>query len=287
MGDVRNWSEIASSRRQGVMDAIARASARTGVDFDYLVDQARVESAFNPGAKARTSSATGLYQFIDQSWLGTIDKHGAKHGLEWAANAIERGRDGRYRVADPAMRQAILNLRYDADTSATMAAEFAGDNADHLEKRLGREPNATELYFAHFMGAGGASRFLGAMQANPDASAAALFPRQAAANRSIFFDRAGGARSLSDVYALMGRKMGAGADNPAMAPVQLATRDPVDSPILSTTPPGQGESLTTGAAENLAQRLAAADRERINPLRPTPQSARLAYLMVVSQLGIG
>src|SRR3546814_7949768 len=51
--------------------AVQAASARTGIDFDYLVDVARVESRFDPTAKAPTSSARGLYQFTTQTWLAT------------------------------------------------------------------------------------------------------------------------------------------------------------------------------------------------------------------------
>src|SRR3546814_9370713 len=64
-----------------VRDAVQSASARTGIDFDYLVDVARVESRFNPTAQAPTSSARGLYQFTRQTWLATLDRHGASHGL--------------------------------------------------------------------------------------------------------------------------------------------------------------------------------------------------------------
>ena len=53
--------------RADVRGAIARASESTGVDFDYLLAQARLESGLNPDAKARSSSATGLYQFIDST----------------------------------------------------------------------------------------------------------------------------------------------------------------------------------------------------------------------------
>ncbi len=80
-----------SNARDLVGSAIQRAAARTNVDFGYLFNQAKVESGLDPDAKARTSSATGLFQFIDQTWLGTVKKHGAAHGLDWAANAI-RGR---------------------------------------------------------------------------------------------------------------------------------------------------------------------------------------------------
>ena len=62
--------------RAAVHQAIYNAASATGVDFNYLFNQARVESSLNPDARAQTSSATGLYQFIEQSWLGVVAKHG-------------------------------------------------------------------------------------------------------------------------------------------------------------------------------------------------------------------
>jgi len=189
----------------GVHSAIQRASAATGVDFDYLLAQARLESGLNPDARARTSSAAGLYQFVDGTWLETVDRHGASHGLGWADAAITR-RGGRAVVGDPAMRAQIMALRRDPDASALMAAELARDNDAALQTVLGREPDSTELYLAHFLGAAGAGEFLFALQANPGQSAAALFPRPASANRSIFFED-GRARSVGEVMELMRGKV--------------------------------------------------------------------------------
>ena len=191
-------SEVQAVGTQDVRLSIARAAQATGVNFDYLLAQAKLESSLNPGARAPTSSAAGLYQFIGSTWLETVDRHGASHGLDWAGAAISDGRSGN-KVADPAMRAQIMALRYDADTSSLMAAELARDNQTALRQTLGREPDYSELYLAHFMGSDGASRFLTALQTNPDASAAALFPKQAAANRPVFFAPSGEPRSLAQV----------------------------------------------------------------------------------------
>jgi hypothetical protein len=184
-----------------VTGAIRDAARVTGAGFEYLLNTALRESNLNPNAKAKTSSATGLFQFIDQTWLGTMKQSGAAHGYGKYADAISKTSSGRFVVKDPAMRQEIFALRKDPTANAVMAGEFANSNAKVLTDRLGRKPTDGELYMAHFLGASGAARFIRAAEANPNGKAAALFPRAAHANNSIFYDRSGAARSLKQVYA--------------------------------------------------------------------------------------
>jgi len=190
-------------RSAPVRAAIARASQATGVDFNYLLAQAKLESSLDPSAKAGTSSAAGLYQFTSGTWLSTLDRHGAEHGLGWAGDAISGGR-----ITDPAMRAQIMALRYDANASALMAGELAADNRAELATALGREPDAAELYLGHFLGVGGASTFLRALAADPTQSAARLLPSAAAANRTVFYGPEG-ARSVSGVMDHIRGRMGA------------------------------------------------------------------------------
>lgn len=184
-----------------VQAAIARAAAATGVDFKYLMAQAKLESSFDPGARAATSSAAGLYQFTQGTWLQTLDRHAGRHGLDWVGQAIQGGR-----IDDPSMRAQIMAMRYDPDASAMMAAELANDNRTELTSVLGREPDASELYLAHFLGTGGAGRFLDALDTDPSQSAAAILPKAAAANRSIFYD-GGVPRSVGGVMEVIRAKV--------------------------------------------------------------------------------
>jgi hypothetical protein len=182
-----------------VRQAIANASQATGMDFDFLLSTAARESSLNPRAEARTSSATGLFQFLDATWLTTMKRHGAKHGLAGEAAMIEIGADGKPNVPDPNMRRVILDMRYDPEVSARMAAEFASDNADYLRGRTGQEPQPGDLYAAHFLGAGGAAELMNAARDTPWANAASLFPSAAGANRPIFYKDGGAARTVSEV----------------------------------------------------------------------------------------
>lgn len=163
-----------------VASALRAAAQDSGVSFDFLLATARRESALKPDAQASTSSARGLFQFVDQTWLRMMRSEGA--------------------VAETADRTSVLALRDDPAVSARMAAALARQNRDGLSTALGREPTQGELYIAHFLGLSGAAKLIRAVETTPAASAAALFPEAARANRSIFHG-AGGARSVSQVYA--------------------------------------------------------------------------------------
>jgi len=193
----------------GVEAAIRRASTSTGVDFDFLMKTARRESAMNPNARAPTSSASGLFQFIEQTWLGTVKRHGAKHGYGQYSDLIYQGGDGRWQVRGSA-RNVVLDLRFDPQAASTMAGELTASNAAYLRGRTGREPNGGDLYAAHFLGPAGAAKLMEAMQSRPQSSAAALFPEAASANRSIFY-RNGRPASVAEVHANLQRTAGEAA----------------------------------------------------------------------------
>ncbi|HEU5444885.1 MAG TPA: transglycosylase SLT domain-containing protein [Pseudolabrys sp.] len=183
-----------------ITGAIRQAAQSTGISFEYLLTTAKIESNLNPSAQASTSSAKGLYQFIDQTWLGTMKQDGATLGLGRYADAITRAPGGHYEVADPAMRAAILRLRTDPQASAMLAGALTRNNAALVGTSIGRKPSNGELYIAHFLGADGAGKLINGAASRPQASAAAMFPHAAAANHNIFYDSRGRARSIGEVY---------------------------------------------------------------------------------------
>ncbi len=183
-----------------ITGAIRQAAQSTGISFEYLLTTAQIESNMNPSAQASTSSAKGLYQFIDQTWLGTMKQDGAALGLGRYADAITRSADGHYDVSDSGMRAAILRLRGDPQASAMLAGALTRNNSALVSSKIGRQPTNGELYIAHFLGADGAGKLINAATSRPQAKASAMFPNAAAANHSIFYDSAGRARSVGDVY---------------------------------------------------------------------------------------
>ncbi|MCJ2065241.1 lytic transglycosylase domain-containing protein [Methylobacterium sp. J-088] len=199
-----------------VVQAIRDGAMASGVGFDYLLATARRESALDPAAKAGTSSATGLFQFIEQTWLGVMKNAGPRLGLQAEADAITRQADGSYAVPDAGQRQAILDLRRDPKVSATLAGALTQQNADTLSGALGREPTAGDLYVAHVLGAKGAAALIATARTFPARAAALDLPEAASANRALFYDRTGRARSAAELYAsLAATAQGAAAQGTA------------------------------------------------------------------------
>ncbi|WP_024510633.1 transglycosylase SLT domain-containing protein [Bradyrhizobium sp. ARR65] len=200
--------------RTRVTGAIKQASNNTGASFEYLLATAKMESDFNPSASASTSSARGLYQFIDQTWLATVKEAGGELGYGQLADAISKTSSGEYVVSDPATRQTIMKLRDDPTIASAMAGALTQSNSFQLTGMIGRRPSDAELYMAHFMGVGGAARLINSAEDTPQANAARLFPNAAAANHSIFYDRAGQARSVSEVYSVLSARYAGAASSP-------------------------------------------------------------------------
>lgn len=206
---------------QSLAYVLTAAGDRNGVDFDYLLQTAIRESSLNPQAKAQTSSATGLFQFLESTWLQVLKEEGPRLGYGDIASNVTRSSGGDYTVADPAVKAQILEMRTDPQMASDLAAAFTKSNGEYLEARFGRRPSAGELYIAHFLGAQGAERMFNAGLQDPDQIAADLFPKQAQANRTIFYAD-GQPRTIRDVYRVLVAKHEGGGTNASFAAQQLS-----------------------------------------------------------------
>ena len=223
--------------RLRVAGSIKQAANATGTSFEYLLATAKMESDFNPSAGASTSSAHGLYQFIDQTWLGTVKEAGSQLGYGQYADAITKSSSGNYSVSDPSARRAILKLRDDPTAASAMAAVLTQSNSFKLTGKIGRRPTDGELYMAHFMGVGAAAKLISNAEDNPQASAARMFPNAAAANHSIFYDRNGSARSVSEVYSVLSaRYAGAAGSATTRGALALYGDTPANTAVASAKP---------------------------------------------------
>ena len=189
-------------------------------------------------------------------------------GYNGYADAITKSPSGSYSVDDPATRAAILKLRDDPTVASAMAGVLTQSNSFKLTGMIGRRPSDSELYMAHFMGVGGAAKLIANAQDNPQASGARLFPNAAAANRPIFYDHDGRARSVSEVYAELDRRYAVAANSPATrsamaslgvsAPVAVASATQFSSPsdnaaYLSRLPDVRGVTPVTASSARHAK----------------------------------
>lgn len=143
---------------QTVFDAIKKASELTGVDAAILLAMAKQESGFNPTAKANSTSAKGLFQFLDSTWNDMIKKYGKEY-------------------------PQLLAGPYDSLASAIAGALYVKENSTILQ-RAGIQVNGTSLYALHFLGPGGGPKLL---RSDENALAASILPEAAKANPNVFY----------------------------------------------------------------------------------------------------
>jgi hypothetical protein len=234
-----------------VIGAIRNAARATGADFQYLLATAQVESGLNPTASVSSSSARGLFQFIDQTWLSTLKQSGPALGYGGYADAIVQTSTGGYTVADPALRQRILALRDDPAANAAMAGAFTQQNAAALRQQIGHSPSEGDLYVAHFFGAGGAAQLINLASQTPDTTAASVFPTAAKANPSIFYDRQGHARSVSEVYRVLTARYDVARATPAV-PASAVAAQPANAAPVAPAAPSMALAPVASAGANAA-----------------------------------
>lgn len=184
---------------QEVVNAISYAANETGVPVDLLMSMAKQESGFDPTIKARTSSAVGLFQIIDKTWNGLRTKYGKKYPLLQAD-------------------------RTDPFANALGGALLVKENTTALQSK-NLPTDAGSLYAGHFLGPTAATKLL---SASDDASAADVVGSQAAnANKSVFYDKTGRAKKVSEIKSFLTSKATAVTSPPAAsraaAPVATGT----------------------------------------------------------------
>jgi hypothetical protein len=234
--------------RVKIAGSIKQAASTTGASFEYLLTTAKMESNFNPKASATTSSARGLFQFIDQTWLGTVKEAGSQLGYGKYADVITKDSSGGYSVGNASDRAAVMKLRDDPDAASSMAGVLTQSNSFKLTGKIGRRPTDAELYMAHFMGVGGAGKLISGAEDSPNANAARMFPNAAAANRSIFYDRSGSARSVSQVYSVLTSRYASAANSQATQTAMAAVGGDVQRNVaVASASPSPSMSMDTAA----------------------------------------
>ncbi len=166
------------AKEGSIEEALNAAVDTSGVDYGVMRKIAMAESSLNPKAKAKTSSASGLFQITSGTWKSLVKKYGADLGV-------------------------AMGDRMDPIANAKMAGVLMKENKDAIERKLGREAKPGELYAAHFLGQSAAKKLLTA----PDSAIAAdKFPSAAKANKPIFYKN-GKARTVAEVKRVLEAKV--------------------------------------------------------------------------------
>ena len=280
----------AATVRTDVMAALHAASHKTGLDFDYLFNTAMRESSLDTQAKSKSSSAAGLFQFIDQTWLGLVKQYGGRYGLGSYASAIQQTSDGHYVVASNDTKAAILALRQDPELSAVMAGESAKQTKQSLECALGRKVCAGELYAAHFLGTSGARHLIQLSESNPNMRADVAFPQVSKGNKAMFFHADGTAKTVGELYASVVNRpplqMPAPPANPPQLQMMAANMDLADignvsPPVTNISAPDANQIALSNEDQapqpalrgNTNALWTTPDRPPVDVLRPLPQQA--------------
>lgn len=233
------------------LKGIQTASAESGVSFHYLLAKAAQESGFDSDAKASTSSATGLFQFTRGTWLDMMRRHGEDLGFGDLASQVKESATGRLTVLNEDAEIQMLALRRDPEVSSRFAAMFADDNSKTLETSLGRKATPAELYFAHFLGAWGATALVTTAEQDPTKPAVDVLPAAANANKTVFFEESGLARTAQGVISWLKDKfsdrLSETADVAALFdPAKQAKPTLPNTPTFSTSP---ASPFDVGAAQ--------------------------------------
>lgn len=141
---------------------------------EFVVDRIiQAESSGNPNAVNPRSSASGLGQFINSTWLDMVKRH-------------------RPDVAEGKTDAELIALKTDPSLSRQMTVAYATENASTLQS-AGFEATPGNIYLAHFAGPEGALKVL---RANPGASVASVLGQSVVdANPHLKGMNAGGLRS--------------------------------------------------------------------------------------------
>ncbi|WP_019905452.1 transglycosylase SLT domain-containing protein [Methylobacterium sp. 77] len=200
VGDPNDILEFGPMKiRRHLVQKIVRAAQAVQTDPVLLMAVADKESSFITEVQAKTSSATGLFQFIERTWLGVVRDFGPKYGLTQEAALVVSGDNGKPSITDAAERTRILELRRDPYLAALMAGEMLKRDAARIALRIGRELTLGEVYLAHFLGPDDAEEFLASVVDKPKSAAAQMLPGPARANRTIFFAAQRGRRKAASL----------------------------------------------------------------------------------------
>ena len=240
-----------------VLRSIRQASQATSADFGLLMAQASRESGFKANAKSSTSSAAGLFQFVDSTWLDMVHRFGDKYGVGDLAQQISQTSSGKLVVANSGTRQKISRppLRSDLIRRARRRI-FEAEPGHHRTIDRPAAVARRSLYGA-FSRCRRRDRIPQGTRHQRKHVAAKILPDAAAANPSIFYDASGRAKTVGEIYQTVASKIekDASAFGGDISPTAPSSSSPSPSPrsripsaCLRAPAPRRSATPSTGPA---------------------------------------
>lgn len=229
----RSTGKAEDPRMTPYLESARAVSHISKVGFSDVLARAAQESNFNASLKSRSSSASGPFQFIEQTWLDMLRRHGQAYGLGPEVAQI-KFRNGRNTVSDPALKRKLLDLRHDIPLSAAMAGRYLDECGKDLNRMLRRQPSENERRMAYVLGPGGAAKLIRAAQNDPSGSAHDTLPQAAAANGPLFTGSGGtlsNAEAVQRITRFVGTHLRDFADLAKAQPPVVADRIVEETPV--------------------------------------------------------
>jgi hypothetical protein len=189
-------------------EAVARTPGAPGPhEFTDLLAQVVGETAFKQNAVNKITGAAGPFQFVKNTWLSMVQRHGEALGVKpELVQQIKTDAKGHLKVADPKALQDILELRHDVALSAKMASKLMAENTTQLHHILHRAPTEPEIHLAFLLGAAGAGKLIDAAASTPEIASTDIVGAAATANPTLFHDHSGNVRSASEAVTFLAAK---------------------------------------------------------------------------------
>ena len=188
--------------------AVARTpGAPNAHEFTALLAQVVGETAFHQNAVNKHTGAAGPFQFVKNTWLSMVKRHGEELGVKpELIDQITTDAKGHLKVANAQALNDILELRHDVALSAKMASKLMAENTAQLHRLLQRAPSESEVHLAFLLGAVGAGRLINAAAATPDIASSQVVGAAATSNPTLFHDKSGNVRSAAEAVTFLAAK---------------------------------------------------------------------------------
>ena len=204
----------AKNQSTEIIDTLHQVSQETGADFQQLIITAMIESDLGRVTISSKSTARGVYQFIEPTWLVLMKRYGNRIGYQSYADAITFNAETHHPEVKGGipLRQKILDLRYDNRISALLKTYQAQDEKRVLARfKNGQNITVTDHYIAHMLGLSLARTFYKLKQSESDYILAHLkdsnFRQAVQLNRSFFYDEHGRALNAAQAYVQFDKKI--------------------------------------------------------------------------------